>query len=125
MNVVVWIVSGVLAAVFLLSGAMKVPATKEKLAANPQMGWAAPFPIGLIRFIGAAELAGAAGLILPGAFDIATWLVPTAAIALAALMLGAIITHARRAEYANVAVNAVLLALATFTAIERLGPQSF
>ena len=119
MNVVVWIVSGLLAAVFLASGAMKLTATKEKLLANPQMGWAAPFPRGLLKFIGAAELAGALGLILPGAFDIATWLVPTAAIGLAALMTGAIITHARRSKYANVAVNAALLALATFVAVAR------
>jgi uncharacterized membrane protein YphA (DoxX/SURF4 family) len=119
MNVVVWIVSGLLAAVFLASGAMKLPVTKEKLAANPQMGWAAPFPIGLIKFIGAAEVAGAAGLILPRVFDTATWLVPAAAIGLAVIMIGAIITHARRSEFPNVAVNAVLLALSVFVAVQR------
>ncbi|TCC15689.1 DoxX family protein [Kribbella speibonae] len=125
MNVVVWIASGLLAAVFLASGAMKLTATKEKLLANPQMGWATPFPRGLLKFIGAAELAGALGLILPGAFDIATWLVPTAAIGLSALMIGAVITHARRSEFQAVAMNVVLLALAVFVAVERLGPQSF
>jgi uncharacterized membrane protein YphA (DoxX/SURF4 family) len=119
MNVVVWIVSGLLAAVFLMSGVMKVPATKVSLAGNPRMGWAAPFPIELIKVIGVAEIAGAAGLILPRAFDLATWLVPTAAIGLAVVMIGAIITHARRSEFSNVAVNAVLLALAVFVAIER------
>ncbi|WP_410786715.1 DoxX family protein [Kribbella sp. C-35] len=119
MNVVVWIVSGLLAALFLLSGVMKVPATKASLAGNPRMGWTAPFPIELIKVIGVAEIAGAAGLILPRAFDLATWLVPTAAIGLAAVMIGAIITHARRAEYSSVAVNAVLLALSVFVAIQR------
>jgi hypothetical protein len=34
-------------------------------------------------------------------------------------MTGAIITHARRAEYSTVALNAALLALALFVAIER------
>lgn len=125
MNVVVWIVSGLLAAVFLASGATKLTRPKDKLIANPQMGWAAPFPSGLLKFIGAAEVTGALGLILPGAFDIAPWLVPTAAIGLAVIMLGAIITHARRSEFQNVAVNVVLLALAVFVAVERLGPQSF
>ena len=119
MNVAVWIVSGLLAALFLLSGAMKVPATKASLAANPRMGWAAPFPIGLIKFIGAAEVAGALGLILPHAFDIAPWLTPIAALGLAVTMLGAIITHARRTEYSSVTVNAVLLALAAFVAVAR------
>jgi uncharacterized membrane protein YphA (DoxX/SURF4 family) len=120
MNVVVWIVSGLLAAMFLMSGVMKVPATKASLAGNPRMGWAAPFPIELIKVIGVAEIAGAAGLILPRAFDLATWLVPTAAIGLAVVMIGAIITHTRRSEFASVAINAVLLALAVFVAIERL-----
>jgi uncharacterized membrane protein YphA (DoxX/SURF4 family) len=119
MNVVVWIVSGLLAALFLMSGVMKVPATKASLAGNPRMGWAAPFPIELIKVIGVAEIAGAAGLILPRAFDLATWLVPTAAIGLAAIMIGAIITHTRRSEYSSVAVNAVLLALAVFVATQR------
>jgi hypothetical protein len=125
MNVVVWIVTGLLAAMFLMSGAMKVPATKRSLAANPRMGWTEPFPIGLIKFIGVAEIAGALGLILPGAFGIATWLVSTAAIGLAVVMIGAVITHTRRSEFQNVAVNVVLLALAAFVAVERLGPQSF
>jgi uncharacterized membrane protein YphA (DoxX/SURF4 family) len=120
MNIVVWIVSGLLAAMFLMSGVTKVPATKASLAANPRMGWAAPFPIELIKVIGVAEIAGAAGLILPRALDLATWLAPTAAIGLAAIMIGAIITHARRSEFSSVAINAVLLALAVFVAIERL-----
>ena len=119
MNLTVWIVSGLLAAMFLLSGVMKVPATKESVAGNPRMGWAAPFPIELIKVIGVAEIAGATGLILPRAFDTATWLVPAAAIGLVVVMAGAIITHARRTEWSSVAVNAVLLALALFVAIER------
>jgi uncharacterized membrane protein YphA (DoxX/SURF4 family) len=119
MNVTVWIVSGLLAALFLMSGVMKVPATKASLAGNPRMGWAAPFPIGLIKFIGAAEIAGAVGLILPHALDLAAWLTPVAAVGLAVIMLGAIITHTRRAEYSSVAVNAVLLLLAAFVATQR------
>jgi uncharacterized membrane protein YphA (DoxX/SURF4 family) len=119
MNTAVWIVSGLLAAMFLLSGAMKVPATKASLAANPRMGWAAPFPIELIKLIGIAEIAGAAGLILPRLFDTATWLTPTAAVGLAVVMAGAIITHTRRSEFTNAAINAVLLALAVFVAIQR------
>ncbi|MGW7681250.1 DoxX family protein [Kribbella sp. NPDC054772] len=125
MNVTVWIVSGLLAAMFLMSGVMKVPATKASLAGNPRMGWAAPFPIELIKVIGIAEIAGAIGLILPRVVDIAPWLVPTAAIGLAVVMLGAIITHSRRAEYSSVAINAVLLALSVFVAVERLGSQPF
>ena len=119
MNLAAWIISGLLAAAFLVAGATKLTTPKDKLVTNPQMGWAVPFPGGLIKFIGAAEVAGAAGLILPRAFDTATALVPTAAIGLAALMIGAVITHARRSEFQNVAMNVVLLALAAFVAVQR------
>ncbi|MEV0686939.1 DoxX family protein [Nocardia sp. NPDC050378] len=125
MNIVVWIVSALLAALFLMAGSMKLAKSKQQLVADPKMGWAEPLPEGLIKFIGAAEVAGALGLILPGVFDIATWLVPAAAVGLAVVMVGAIVTHGRRGEWQNVVVTVVLLALAVFVAVERIGPQAF
>lgn len=125
MNAVVWIAAGLLAAVFLMAGAMKLARSKAQLAANPSMGWAADFPPGILKLIGAAEVAGALGLVLPGAVGVATWLVPAAAIGLGVVMVGAVITHGRRREYPNVVINLVLLAIAVFVAVERIGPQSF
>lgn len=125
MNVAVWIASGALAALFLLAGAMKLVKSKSELGANPSMRWAEDFPPPLLKAIGAAEVAGALGLILPGALDIATWLVPTAAVGLAVMMIGAALTHARLKEFPNVALNVVLLAVAVFIAVERFGPHSF
>ncbi|RVW01462.1 DoxX family protein [Rhodococcus spongiicola] len=126
MNVVVWIVTGLLAAMFLMAGSMKLLKSKDDLvASNQSMHWAKDFPAGLFKFIGAAEVAAAFGLILPGAFGIATWLVPAAAIGLVVVMIGAAITHLRHKEYPNVVMNLVLLAAALFVAIERIGPQSF
>jgi len=125
MNVVVWVVTGLLAALFLMAGAMKLAKSKAQLLDNPSMGWAEDFSPAVLKFIGLAEVAGAAGLILPGALDVATWLVPTAAIGLAVVMAGAVMTHLRRREYPNMVVNLVLLALAVFVAIERIGPQAF
>ena len=125
MNVVVWIVTGLLAALFLMAGAMKLAKSKAQLVENPSMGWAEDFSPAVLKFIGLAEVAGAAGLVLPGAFDMATWLVPTAAIGLAVVMAGAVITHLRRKEYPTMVVNLVLLALAVFVAIERIGPEAF
>lgn len=125
MNVVVWIVSGLLAALFLMAGTMKLAKSKEQILADPKMGWAESFSPGMLKFIGATEVAGGLGLILPGAFDIATWLVPTAAVGLAIVMAGAVLTHARRSEWSSVAFNTVLLALAVFVAVERFGPQAF
>ncbi|GAA1506712.1 DoxX family protein [Nocardioides humi] len=125
MNLVVWIVTALLAALFLMAGTMKLAKSKEQLLADPRMGWAEPFPANLIKLIGAAEVLGALGLVLPGALDIATWLVPAAAIGLAIIMVGAIVTHARRGELPNIGMNVVLLVLSVFVAVERIGPQAF
>jgi uncharacterized membrane protein YphA (DoxX/SURF4 family) len=125
MNVFLWIVAGVLAAFFLAAGATKLTQSKAKLEANPQMKWTEDFSAGTLKFIGAMEVLGALGLILPGILDVATILVPLAASGLAIIMLGAIVTHARRKEYPQIGINTVLLILALIVAIFRFGPNSF
>ena len=62
---------------------------------------------------------------VPAALDVVPVLVPVAALGLAAIMLGAIVVHARRKETSNVVVNVVLLALAVFVAWGRFGPHAF
>lgn len=125
MNVFLWIVAGLLAAMFLAAGLTKLTQERRKLLANPNMKWTEDFSAGTIKLIGTAEVLGALGLILPGVLDIAPVLVPLAATGLAVLMLGAAITHARRKESQPVVINAVLLILALVVAIFRFGPNSF
>ena len=124
MNVVLWIVAGVLAAAFLASGLMKLAQPKKKIV-DSGMGWAEDFSDGAVKGIGALEVLGALGLILPAVFDVATVLVPIAATGLALIMLGAAVTHARRKESQMVVVNVVLLILAAFVAWGRFGPYAF
>ena len=124
MNVVLWIVAGVLAAAFLAAGLMKLAQPREKLVESG-MGWAGDFSPGVVKAIGALEVLGALGLILPAVFDIATVLVPLAAVGLALIMAGAIVVHARRKETPMVVTNLVLLALAAFVAWGRFGDYSF
>lgn len=124
MNLALWIVAGVLAFVFAGSGAMKLVVPKEKLVAAGQ-GWAADVDANAIRGIGAAEVLGAVGLIVPALVHILPIFVPLAAVGLGLTMIGAIVTHARRKEYPNVVVNLVLLALALFVAWGRFGPYAF
>ncbi len=124
MNVVLWIVAGVLAAAFLASGLMKLAQPKKKIV-DSGMGWAEDFSDGAVKGIGALEVLGALGLILPAVFDVATVLVPIAATGLALIMLGAAVTHARRKESQMVVVNVVLLLLAAFVAWGRFGPYAF
>ena len=124
MNVVLWIVAGVLAAAFVASGLMKLAQPKQKIVESG-MGWAGDFSDGTVKAIGALEVLGGLGLILPAVFDVAPVLVPIAATGLALIMLGAIVVHSRRKETQNMVVNVVLLALAVFVAWGRFGPYAF
>lgn len=124
MNTALWIVAGVLAFVFVGSGVLKLVVPKDKLVAAGQ-GWAADVDPNAIRGIGAAEVAGAIGLIVPPLVHILPVLVPLAAVGLALTMVGAIVTHGRRKEYPNVAINVVLLGLALFVAWGRFGAYAF
>jgi hypothetical protein len=123
MNVVLWIVAGVLAAFYLAAGLTKLSQPREKLAAG-QMGWAEDFSDGGVKGIGAVELLGAIGLILPWALGIATILTPLAATGLVIVQIGAIVVHVRRKELKALPINVVLVLLAAFVAIGRFANWS-
>ena len=124
MNIVLWIIAGLLALAFLAAGAMKLAQPKEKLAASG-MAWVEDFSPAMMKTIGALEVLAAIGLILPAVLDIAPVLVPLAALGLAVMMVGAAITHVRRKENQMVVVNVVLLLLAVFVAWGRFGEYAF
>ncbi|MGH3680277.1 MAG: DoxX family protein [Natronosporangium sp.] len=124
MNLALWIVAGLLAAVFLASGVLKLIQPREKLVAAG-LGFAEDFSAGTVNAIGVLEIMAAVGLILPAALDIVPVLVPLAAVGLVLLMIGAIVTHLRRHEAGALVVNLALLALASLVAWGRFGPQSF
>ncbi|MEV4146687.1 DoxX family protein [Amycolatopsis sp. NPDC049691] len=119
MNVVLWIAAGLLAALYLAAGGMKLATPREKLLENPNMGWVADFSDAAVKGIGAVEVLGAVGLILPWALDIAPVLTPLAATGLAVIQIGAIVVHARRKETKALPMNVVLLVLAAFVAVGR------
>ena len=125
MNLALWIVAGLLAVVYLLSGIGKLIVPKEKLATAPGAGWVEDFSAGSVKAIGALEVLAAVGLVLPAAIDIAPVLVPLAAVGLVLLMAGATITRIRRHETTPMVADLVYLALAGFVAWGRLGPESF
>jgi uncharacterized membrane protein len=84
MNVVLWIIQGLLAALFLFAGGSKFVMPPEVLTAGPP-----PLPLLFVRFIGVCELLGAIGLILPSLLRIRTGLTPLAAAGLVIIMAGA------------------------------------
>jgi hypothetical protein len=125
METVIWIAQGLVAAAFLAASSLKLWKSHEQLIASGDgMKWVEDFDPWHIKAIGAVEALGAIGLILPAALDVAPILTPIAAVGLGLTMLGAAATHLRRGELQAVPVNVVLLALATFVAIERFGPHS-
>src|SRR3954468_18538144 len=71
MNIALWIVAGLLTAVFLLAGSAKLLVPREKLATAPGGGWVLDFSAGFVKALGALEILGAVGLILPALLGIA------------------------------------------------------
>ncbi|MFC0625797.1 DoxX family protein [Kribbella deserti] len=127
MNTTLWIVAGVLATVYVLSGSLKIILPKEKIAKTSETAaaWTEDFSPGSIKAIGVFELLGGLGLILPAVFDIAPVLIPLAAVGLALIMVGAALTRFRRHEYKLMALDLIYFALICFVAWGRFGPESF
>ncbi|MFJ4204765.1 DoxX family protein [Streptomyces sviceus] len=125
MNLALWIAAGLLAAVALTGGITKTFAPREKLAAVHGGGWTGEAGTAFVKTLGVLEILAAAGLVLTAALGIAPVLVPVTAVCWILLMIGAMITHGRRGEFAFAALNLVYLAVAVFIAWGRFGPESF
>lgn len=82
-TIALWIVQGVLAALFLFTGALKLFAPLQMLQGP------VAFPGWFYRFLGFAELCGALGLVLPGTLRIRRALTPIAAVGLTMIVTGA------------------------------------
>src|SRR5664280_1240572 len=96
MNVVLWIIAGLLAAAFLAAGLMKITGKRDQMV--EKMPWVNDFSQSQVKGIGLVEVLGAVGLILPGVTGIAPVLVPVAAVGLTLTMAGAVVVHLRRGD---------------------------
>lgn len=114
MHVVLWIAQLVLASLFAISGGMKISLPIPALSESAP--WTADVSPMLVRFIGAVELLGAAGVLLPALTGVKPWLTPLAAAALALVMLLAMGFHLTRGEATAIGINVMLGALALFVA---------
>ena len=94
MNVALWIIQALLAALFLFAGGTKLVLPIEEM--TKQM----PMPGLFLRFIGVAEVLGAIGLILPGLTRIRPGLTALAAAGLAIIMIGATVTTLMIGDFA-------------------------
>ncbi len=114
---VLWITQLLLVLMFGMSGWMKSFYSPEQLVMY--VPWSADVPHLLVRFIGAGELLGAAGLVLPSLTRIKPGLTALAALFLALTMVFAIGFHLARGETAAVTMPLLLGLLAAFVAWAR------
>jgi hypothetical protein len=113
MTYALWIVQGLLAALFLSAGGTKLILPLEKMTGPVEL----PGPF--LRFIGVAEVLGALGLILPGLLRIRPGLTPLAAAGLVVIMLGATVITLVGGEVVLALIPLVVGLLAAFVAYGR------
>lgn len=85
-----------------------------------QMEWMYDLSDTLHVIAGSAEILGGLGLILPAVTRIKPELVAYAALGLAAVMVGAVVWHLGRDEFAQIGLNLVNVALLAFIAYGRM-----
>ena len=107
-NIAVWVVSVLLAAEYAFASIPKLIGQEEAVQGFRQAGLGDSFRL----FIGAAEAAGAIGLLVP---RLRMW----AAAGLSIIMIGALVTHVRAgdtlAKMAPAAISLVLLVLTAWS----------
>jgi hypothetical protein len=112
-NVTLWVVQGLLAALFLFAGGMKLVLPIEAMAGPVAL------PGLLLRFIGVAEVLGAVGLVVPGLLRIHAELTPVAAAGLVIIMIGATVITAMGGTIAPAVVPFIVGVLAASVAYGR------
>jgi len=91
MNILLWIIQSLLSLLFLLAGVTKFIMSVADMNKNGPV----VFPGWFLHFIGACEILGAIGLILPVLLRIKPGLTPLAAAGLGIITLGAAVISAR------------------------------
>jgi uncharacterized membrane protein YphA (DoxX/SURF4 family) len=114
MNIALWILQVLLAALFLWHGWLF-------LAPPAELGeiMNAQFALWFRVFLGVAEVLAAVGLILPGITRIQPRLIPVTAMCLMIVMAGATILHSSRGETTSAFITALLFVILAFVAYMR------
>ncbi len=109
MDIIIWIIQGVLCVIFLYFGSLKMFLPIQKI--EKKVTWANDYSISKLRFFGFLEVIGALGLMLPWRLDILPILTPMAATGLAMVMAGAGMVHLKRDEVNMLLINIVIIFL--------------
>ncbi len=113
MNIALWIAQGLLAAIFLFAGGMKLVMPIEEMTKQ------IPLPGLFLRFIAVCEVLGAIGLILPWLLHIRPGLTPLAAAGLVIIMIGATVIVLMTDGIAMALIPLMVGLLAAFVAYGR------
>ena len=113
MNIALWIAQGLLAAIFLFAGGMKLILPIEEMTKQ------IPLPGLFLRFIAVCEVLGAIGLILPWLLGSRPGLTPLAAAGLVIIMIGATVLTLATAGITMALIPLVVGILAAFVAYGR------
>ncbi|HEX2933507.1 MAG TPA: DoxX family protein [Candidatus Binatia bacterium] len=115
MNIALWIVQALLAALFLFAGSMKLIMPLEEMMKQMPI----PLPKWFVLFTGVVEVLGALGVILPWLLRISPGLTPLAAAGLVIVMIGATIYTVAAGDIASALMPMVVGLLAAFVAYGR------
>jgi len=113
LNIALWIAQGLLAAIFLFAGGMKLVLPVEEMTKQ------LPLPGLFLRFIAVCEVLGAIGLILPWLLGSRPGLTPLAAAGLVIIMIGATVLTLATAGITMALIPLVVGILAAFVAYGR------
>jgi len=113
LNIALWIAQGLLAAIFLFAGGMKLVLPVEEMTKQ------IPLPGLFLRFIAVCEVLGAIGVILPWLLGLRPGLTPLAAAGLVIIMIGATVLTLATAGIAMAPIPLVVGILAAFVAYGR------
>ena len=118
MKYALWIIQGLLAALFLFAGVMKL------VTPIAEMTREMPMPGLFLRFIGVCELLGGLGLVLPAWLGIRPGLTTLAVIGLLIIMIGAVVVTAMSASPAQAVIPLLVVLLLAFVIYGRTRVQS-
>ena len=121
MNIALWVIQALLAALFLFAGGMKLVLPIEEITKQMPL----PLPGWFVLFIGVCEVLGAIGVILPWLLRIQPGLTPLAAVGLVIIMIGATVYTLAAGDVVSALIPLLVGSLAAFVAYGRwrLTPQ--
>lgn len=114
MNILLWILQTLLAALYLWHGMLFLspPADLAEIMDRELALW-------FRLFLGTAEVAAAVGLILPGLIRVLPKLIPLTAAGLTVVMTCATVLHSQKGETGSAVTTAVLFAILAFVGYMR------